>query len=130
MSNEHFDLIAIGGGSAARDGARKAKDEFGARVALIESTRWGGDCPNVACRPTKAYLVAADLLHDIQTLAPKAGIEVGPARADLAKVKARNDAFVRPSSSGSSVSGPRASRPTTASPASSIRARCGLERTS
>jgi len=93
MSNEHFDLIAIGGGSAARDGARKAKDEFGARVALIESTRWGGDCPNVACRPTKAYLVAADLLHDIQTLAPKAGIEVGPARADLAKVKARKNAI-------------------------------------
>ena len=96
MSNEHFDLIAIGGGSAARDGARKAKDEFGARVALIESTRWGGDCPNVACRPTKAYLVAADLLHDIQTLAPKAGIEVGPARADLAKVKARKDALRAP----------------------------------
>lgn len=93
MSNDHFDLIAIGGGSAARDGARKAKDEFGARVALIESTRWGGDCPNVACRPTKAYLVAADLLHDIQTLAEKAGIEVGPARADLAKVKARKDAL-------------------------------------
>ena len=96
MSNEHFDLIAIGGGSAARDGARKAKDDFGARVALIESTRWGGDCPNVACRPTKAYLVAADLLHDIQTLAPKAGIEVGPARADLAKVKARKDALRAP----------------------------------
>ena len=93
MSNDHFDLITIGGGSAARDGARKAKDEFGARVALIESTRWGGDCPNVACRPTKAYLVAADLLHDIQTLAAKAGIEVGPAHADLAKVKARKDAL-------------------------------------
>ena len=91
MSNQHFDLIAIGGGSAARDGARKAKDDFGARVALIESTRWGGDCPNVACRPTKAYLVAADLLHDIRTLAAKAGIEVGPAHANLAKVKARKD---------------------------------------
>jgi mercuric reductase len=93
MSNDHFDLITIGGGSAARDGARKAKDEFGARVALLESTRWGGSCPNVACRPTKAYLVAADLLHDIQTLAPKAGIEVGPARANLARVKARKDAI-------------------------------------
>ena len=93
MSEERFDLIAIGGGSAARDGARKAKDEFGARVALIESTRWGGGCPNVACRPTKAYLVAADLLHDIRTLAPKAGIEVGPANANLAKVKARKDAL-------------------------------------
>jgi pyruvate/2-oxoglutarate dehydrogenase complex dihydrolipoamide dehydrogenase (E3) component len=93
MSVERFDLIAIGGGSAARDAARKAKDEFGARVALVESTRWGGDCPNVACRPTKAYVVAADLLHDIETLAERIGIEVGPAQANLARVKARKNAI-------------------------------------
>jgi pyruvate/2-oxoglutarate dehydrogenase complex dihydrolipoamide dehydrogenase (E3) component len=93
MATERFDLIAIGGGSAARDAARKAKEEFGARVALIESTRWGGDCPNVACRPTKAYLVAADLLHDVQTLAERIGLVVGPARADLARVRARKDAL-------------------------------------
>jgi pyruvate/2-oxoglutarate dehydrogenase complex dihydrolipoamide dehydrogenase (E3) component len=93
MATERFDLIAIGGGSAARDAARKAKEEFGARVALIESTRWGGDCPNVACRPTKAYLVAADLLHDVQTLAEKIGLVVGPARADLARVRERKDAL-------------------------------------
>lgn len=91
MATEPFDLVAIGGGSAARDGARKAMEQFGARVALIESTRWGGDCPNVACRPTKAYLVAADLLHDVQTLAEKIGLVVGPARADLARVRARKD---------------------------------------
>src|SRR5919197_315004 len=56
---DSFDLIVIGAGSAARDGASKATREHGARVALIESTRWGGGCPNVACRPTKAYLVDA-----------------------------------------------------------------------
>src|SRR6266498_5395402 len=57
--SEHFDLVDIGGGSAARDAAGKAAREHEARVALVEKERWGGSCPNVACTPTKAYLVAA-----------------------------------------------------------------------
>ena len=56
---EQFDLIVLGAGSAARDAAARASRDHGARVALVERTRWGGSCPNVACRPTKAYLVAA-----------------------------------------------------------------------
>jgi mercuric reductase len=93
MTREHYDLIVIGAGSAARDGARKAHTEHGARVALVEHKRWGGSCPNVACSPTKAYLVAAELAHRINTLAPKIGIEAGPARTDLARVKARKDSL-------------------------------------
>ncbi|MBA3717134.1 MAG: NAD(P)/FAD-dependent oxidoreductase [Actinobacteria bacterium] len=93
---EAFDLIVIGAGSAARDGAKKAAREHGARVALVERARWGGSCPNVACKPTKAYLVAAELVHDINTLAGKLGIEVGPARANLARVKARKDSLIKP----------------------------------
>src|ERR687886_1220005 len=93
MTREHYDLIVIGAGSAARDGARKAHTEHGARVALVEHTRWGGSCPNVACTPTKAYLVAAELQHRINTLAPKIGIEAGRATADLARVKARKDSL-------------------------------------
>ena len=92
--SEHFDLIVLGSGSAARDGANKAAREHGARVALVEHTRWGGGCPNVACKPTKAYLVAAELAHDLRTLAVKLGIDVGPARTNLAKVKARKDSLV------------------------------------
>src|SRR5688572_18879737 len=94
--NRQFDLIVLGSGSGARDGANKAREEFGAEVALIESMRWGGSCPNVACKPTKAYLVAAELAHDVNTLAGKLGIEVGPARANLARVKARKDELVVP----------------------------------
>src|SRR5438105_4138901 len=93
MTREHYDLIVIGAGSAARDGARKAHTEHGARVALVEHRRWGGSCPNVACTPTKAYLVAAELAHQIDTLAPKIGIEAGPARTNLARVKARKDSL-------------------------------------
>jgi mercuric reductase len=94
--NRQFDLIVLGSGSGARDGANKARNEFGADVALVESTRWGGSCPNVACKPTKAYLVAAELTHDINTLADKLGIEVGPARANLARVNARKDELIVP----------------------------------
>jgi len=94
--NRQFDLIVLGSGSGARDGANKARQEFGADVALVESTRWGGSCPNVACKPTKAYLVAAEYAHDINTFVPKLGIEVGPARANLARVKARKDSLIVP----------------------------------
>ena len=94
MTTQQFDLIVIGAGSAARDGAKKAAAEYGANVALVERTRWGGSCPNVACKPTKAYLVAAELVRDINELAGLLGIEVGPARANLAKIKARKDDIV------------------------------------
>ena len=96
MKSEHYDLIVIGAGSAARDGANKAAKEHGAKVALIERERWGGSCPNVACTPTKAYLVAADLAHKINTLANEVGIEVGPATTNLAKVKARKETLKKP----------------------------------
>jgi mercuric reductase len=94
MKPESFDLIVIGAGSAARAAADKASETHGARVAMIERARWGGSCPNVACRPTKAYLVAAELIQDINTLAAKLGIEVGRAQANLARIKARKDAVL------------------------------------
>jgi mercuric reductase len=91
-----YDLIVIGGGSAARDAANKARNDYGAKVALVERERWGGSCPNVACTPTKAYLVAAELAHDINTLAPRLGIEVGPATTNLAKVYERKQSLMTP----------------------------------
>src|ERR671930_1798411 len=91
-----FDLIVLGGGSAARDAAGKAAREHGARVALVERERWGGNCPNVACTPTKAYLVAAELAHDVDHLAAALGIDTGPAVVDLARVNARKDTLKKP----------------------------------
>jgi mercuric reductase len=93
---EQFDLIVIGGGSAARDAANKASREHGARVALVERERWGGSCPNVACQPTKAYLVAAELVRDVNTLAETIGIEVGPAKPDLARIEAWKESLKKP----------------------------------
>jgi mercuric reductase len=94
--SQHFDLIVLGSGSGARHGANRAHSEHGASVALVESTRWGGSCPNVACKPTKAYLVVADLVRNINQVAGKLGIEVGPAAVDLGRVKARKDSLIVP----------------------------------
>jgi mercuric reductase len=95
MSSERFDLIVLGAGSAARDGAGKAKREYGAKVAMVERERWGGSCPNVACRPTKAYLTAAELVHDVNTEAERRGIRVSPAEIDMARLRSWKDSIRR-----------------------------------
>jgi mercuric reductase len=94
--SDRFDLIVIGGGSAARDGANMAAHEHGARVALIEKERWGGSCPNVACTPTKAYVVAAELTHDVNALAPRIGVEAGPATVDMARLYTWKESLKKP----------------------------------
>jgi hypothetical protein len=45
MNPERYDLIVLGSGSAARDGAGKAAREHGARVALIEHRLWADPVP-------------------------------------------------------------------------------------
>jgi mercuric reductase len=93
---EHYDLIVIGAGSAARDAANKAAEEYGAKVALVERKLWGGSCPNVACKPTKAYLVAAELRRDLRTLGAKLGLPAAPERADLARIHAWKETLRKP----------------------------------
>ncbi len=54
-----FDLFVIGGGSGGVRCARMAA-AHGARVAITESTHWGGTCVNVGCVPKKLMVMAAD----------------------------------------------------------------------
>ena len=54
-----FDLFVIGGGSGGVRCARIAAGH-GARVAVAESTHWGGTCVNVGCVPKKLMVMAAD----------------------------------------------------------------------
>jgi mercuric reductase len=95
MSSETYDLIVLGAGSAARDGAGKASREYGANVALVERTRWGGSCPNVACRPTKAYLVAAELMHEVRHHAAERGIDLPSPTIELARTVAWKNSLRR-----------------------------------
>jgi mercuric reductase len=95
MNVDHYDLIVLGSGSAARDGAGRAAREHGARVALIEHWLWGGSCPNVACRPTKAYVVAAELMHDVRHHAEERGIDLPEPTVRLAQTRKWKDSIRR-----------------------------------
>jgi mercuric reductase len=95
MNAERYDLIVLGSGSAARDGAGKATRDYGARVALIEHWLWGGSCPNVACRPTKAYVVAAELMHDVREHAAERGIDLSEPAIRLAQTRKWKDSIRR-----------------------------------
>src|SRR6267378_3629939 len=103
--SEHFDLIVIGSGSAARDAAGKASREHGARVAMVERERWGGSCPNIACRPTKAYLTAAELVHDVNTQAANRGIDVSSPKIDMTRLRAWKNSIRRDQASWIEVLG-------------------------
>jgi glutathione reductase (NADPH) len=68
----HFDLIAVGGGSGGLAVAEKAA-EHGKRVAIIESAKLGGTCVNVGCVPKKVMWYAANLAQDVRD-APDFGV--------------------------------------------------------
>ncbi|WP_249010526.1 NAD(P)/FAD-dependent oxidoreductase [Conexibacter sp. DBS9H8] len=57
-----YDLVVVGGGAGGLVSALIAA-RVGARVALIERGRLGGDCLWTGCMPSKSLLAAADLAH-------------------------------------------------------------------
>lgn len=60
--NTNYDLLTIGGGSAAFAAAIKAA-ELGARVAIVEKGTIGGTCVNIGCVPSKTLIKAAELCY-------------------------------------------------------------------
>jgi len=57
-NGQPWDLLVVGGGTAGIVGAKTAA-RLGARVALVERHRTGGDCLWTGCVPSKALLAAA-----------------------------------------------------------------------
>ncbi len=60
-----YDLVILGGGSAGIVAGNVAGG-IGARVALVERDRIGGECLWTGCVPSKALLHAADVAHTIR----------------------------------------------------------------
>ena len=60
--HSNYDLMTIGGGSAAFAAAIKAA-ELGARVAIVEKGTIGGTCVNIGCVPSKTLIKSAELCY-------------------------------------------------------------------
>ena len=63
--SENYDFIVIGGGSAGLVAAGGA-GVLGARVALIEKNKLGGDCLYTGCVPSKSLIRSAKLANDMK----------------------------------------------------------------
>ncbi len=85
QEDKPYDLVVIGAGPAGLVAARFAA-RVGARVALVELDRIGGDCTWTGCVPSKALLRAARVAHEIRSAA-EYGITVGPPVVDMGRVR-------------------------------------------
>jgi len=84
--NPTYDVVIVGGGSAGLSGARFAA-RLGARVALVEKQRIGGDCTWTGCVPSKALIRAARAAYEARN-AGRFGVDVPEPVVDMARVRA------------------------------------------
>ncbi len=78
-----YNLVVVGGGTAGLVSAAVAAG-LGARVALVERDRLGGDCLNVGCVPSKALIRAGRLAAEAQAAAALATPPGNAPRPDFA----------------------------------------------
>jgi len=83
--NDDFDLVVIGAGSGGLVGARFAA-QLGAKAALIERYRIGGDCTWTGCVPSKALLKVAKVAHDTRTAA-RYGVVTTPPTVNISEIR-------------------------------------------
>ena len=74
---ETFDVVVLGAGSAG-ESISTALAGRGRRVALVESFRVGGECPYVACMPSKSLLRSAQARNDTRALRDLGGAAAAP----------------------------------------------------
>ena len=89
---QHFDYIAIGGGSGGIASANRAA-KHGKKAAVIEAKYIGGTCVNVGCVPKKAMWYAgqiADALH----YAPDFGFNAPLQSFDWATLVKNREAYI------------------------------------
>ncbi|HYA29506.1 MAG TPA: dihydrolipoyl dehydrogenase [Acidobacteriota bacterium] len=87
------EILILGAGPGGYTAAFYAADK-GKQVTLVEQNpRLGGICLNVGCIPSKALLHATQLLRESKASALR-GIEFGPAKIDLDKLRAWKESIL------------------------------------
>lgn len=89
MKAASYDAIVIGTGQSGPYVTSRLA-AAGMKVAVIERKAFGGTCVNTGCIPTKT-MVASAYAARVAARAPEYGVEVGPVRVDMKRVKARKD---------------------------------------
>lgn len=92
MMTEHFDYIAIGGGSGGIASANRAASH-GKKCAIIEAKALGGTCVNVGCVPKKAMWFAGQVAEALQ-LAPDYGFNVTAQALDWPTLINSREAYI------------------------------------
>ena len=87
-----YHVIVIGGGSAGLTAA-SGLASFGAKVALVEKGKMGGDCLNSGCVPTKTFLKSAHLASMIKR-SGEFGLKAGLEGVNFPKVMERVRAVI------------------------------------
>jgi len=90
---QHFDYIAIGGGSGGIASANRAAMR-GAKVALIEAKHMGGTCVNVGCVPKKVMWHGAQVAEAINLYAPDYGFNVEVKDFNWSKLVESREAYI------------------------------------
>ena len=89
---QHFDYLAIGGGSGGIASANRAA-MYGQKTAVIEAVAVGGTCVNVGCVPKKAMWYAGQIA-DALSYAKDYGFNVEQKSYNWAKMVANREAYI------------------------------------
>jgi pyruvate/2-oxoglutarate dehydrogenase complex dihydrolipoamide dehydrogenase (E3) component len=84
MPEQQYDLVIIGAGAGGLIAADFAV-RLGAKTALVEKDRIGGDCTWTGCIPSKTLLKIARIAHQMR-IASRYGITSTPPVIDMSKV--------------------------------------------
>jgi pyruvate/2-oxoglutarate dehydrogenase complex dihydrolipoamide dehydrogenase (E3) component len=85
MNTHEYDLAILGAGAAGLIAADFAV-HTGAKMALLENDKIGGDCTWTGCVPSKSLIKVASVAHDVRRAA-RFGIRTSPPVVDMAQVR-------------------------------------------